>query len=488
MADNETAPTVVAATDRGQTSTSRVEDAYPKPRASSTPNGDVRPEWLSPIPPRLLGPDGKIPPEIWARVDVTSGINYSGLVIQFPRLQADDFEREAEAEWAKPPPLPYGIIDASEDDPIEPRGWVLGNTFCRKFLSYVVGVGSVGKTALRVAQAISVAINRSLTGEHVFGRGRVLYITLEDSIDELRRRVRACRLHHNVEPADLKGWLFLWAPPRDSKIADSSSGEIAPGELAEDLRSFIETWKIDLVIIDPFVKSYGGDIDENSNSAIDAVCDIIARLSIELNLAADVTHHDAKGFREPGNIDRGRGASSFRDAGRLGYSATTMSDKEAEEFGIPEKDRRSYFRYDTAKMNLGPPAAEAWFRLVGVPIGNATDAYPKGDTVQTIELWVPPRETLFDLPHEILNRILDDIDAGMPNGQRYSDSNSAKTRAAWPVVQQHRSDKTQRECKKIIATWVKTGLLFSQSYDDPINRRPRIGLRVDPGKRLGTKQ
>src|SRR3954454_13984233 len=84
------------------------------------------------------------------------------------------------------------IWDGGEDDyHIPPRGWLLGTVFCRRFLSSLLADGGVGKTATRIAQLISLAIGRSLTGEHVFLRCRVLIISLEDDRDELRRRVYA---------------------------------------------------------------------------------------------------------------------------------------------------------------------------------------------------------------------------------------------------------------------------------------------------------
>ena len=45
--------------------------------------------------------------------------------------------------------------------------------------------------SLRIAQLISLATGRSLTGEHVFLRCKVLIVSLEDDQDELRRRVYA---------------------------------------------------------------------------------------------------------------------------------------------------------------------------------------------------------------------------------------------------------------------------------------------------------
>src|SRR5262245_56849155 len=83
----------------------------------------------------------------------------------------------------------FGVIDAGEDielDKPTPREWLYGNIFARKFMSSVLGEGAVGKTALRYAQYLSLVIGRSLTGDHVFLRCRVMIISLEDDINELR--------------------------------------------------------------------------------------------------------------------------------------------------------------------------------------------------------------------------------------------------------------------------------------------------------------
>jgi len=54
-------------------------------------------------------------------------------------------------------PSDLGEWDAGQDlDPIPPRGWLLGNTFCRGFLSSLMAAGGTGKTALRIAQALAL--------------------------------------------------------------------------------------------------------------------------------------------------------------------------------------------------------------------------------------------------------------------------------------------------------------------------------------------
>lgn len=117
----------------------------------------------------------------------------------------DDYENdlfgEDEDECAE-----FVFINAGADDwNVQPRGWLLGNVFCRGFVSSIIADGGVGKTSLRYAQYLSLATGRSLTGERVFQRCRVLLVSLEDSIDELRRRVKAAAMHHGVLQSELDG-------------------------------------------------------------------------------------------------------------------------------------------------------------------------------------------------------------------------------------------------------------------------------------------
>ncbi len=392
---------------------------------------------------------------------------------------SEEYQQE-NPEWDKRPD-PLGIWDAGDDDyEIEPREWLLGNTLCKRFLSSLIADGGVGKTALRIAQLISLAIGRSLTGEHVFRRCRVLIVSLEDDRNELRRRVYAALRKYEIAPAEVKDWLFL-AAPKGLKIAELKNGEVQLGELEKLLRDTIENKKLDVVSLDPFVKTHG--LEENSNGAIDHVCTLLVSIAIDRNCAVDLPHHTRKGLASPGDGDRGRGASAMKDAARLVYTLTPMSPEEAEQFGIAEADRRSLIRMDSGKVNIAPPSREArWFRLVGVPLGNSTEAYPNGDEVQTIEPWQPP-DTWAGLDHAMLNRVLDQIEAGLPNGSRYSAAGPARERAAWRVVVEHAPEKTEKQVREIIRAWLKSGTLYEDEYTDPERRAVVKGLRVNAAKR-----
>lgn len=396
----------------------------------------------------------------------------------FPNMDA----AKAQAGGERDPTIDcLGMWDAGEDDyVIPPRGWLLGNIFCRRFLSSLVADGGVGKTAVRIAQLMSVATERPLTGEHVFLRGRVLIVSLEDDRDELRRRVYAVLRHHGISPGEIKGWLYLWAP-KGVRLAEIKDGAPVEGPLKLAIEKLITDLRIDIVSLDPFIKSHG--LAENDNNAIDYVCTLLAKLAIEHNCAVDLPHHTKKGTGGAGDADRGRGASSMKDAARLVSTLTPMSPEEAQQFGISEAERRCLIRMDSAKVNIAPPSAKAtWFRLVGVPLDNGSSLYPAGDSVQTVEPWEPP-DTWAGLSHELLNRILDDIEAGRPDGSRYSSSSGAKERAAWHAVVKHAPDKSEKQARDIIKTWIKSGTLFGEQYLDPIARKEFQGLRVNALKR-----
>jgi hypothetical protein len=359
---------------------------------------------------------------------------------------------------------------------IEPRQWLLGNTFCRRYVSTIVADGGTGKTALRLAQAIALATGRSITDEHVFRRCRVLYVSLEDDKDEMRRRIKACCLHHNISNDELKDYLFVAALANGPKLASmAKAGVIAPGNLGKKLTEIIERRQIDLVILDPFIKSHG--CDENDNNAIDFVTGLLAELAIRFNLAIDAPHHVSKGMIDPGNANRGRGASAFKDAARLVYTLSKMTADEAAKLGIDDGERWRYVRVDSGKVNIAPAAATAkWFRLVGIPLGNANATYPSGDAVQTVEPWTPVDPMTLVNDEDLRNTILAEIKNAPPHAL-YSAHANSEQRHVWQMFKRHLPEITKKQAEKIIDAWLRDCLLQYVQFKD--NKcRDRQGLAL----------
>jgi hypothetical protein len=380
------------------------------------------------------------------------------------------------ADQADPPPqikwYNAGNIIAEH---LPPREWILGSTFARGFLSGLIGAGGAGKSAIRCLQYLAVATGRPLTGEHVHFQGRVAMVCLEDGLAEIQRRIGAAMLHHNIDPTEVDGQL-LYCTPRGLKLMVADRfGQRAVGSLYEQLEL-----PVDIIGLDPFVKAHS--LTENDNSAMDEVISLFIQLAAEWHFAPDIVHHTRKGIGTAGDADRGRGASAVVDAGRLIRTVTTMTQAEAEIFGVSDKDRTHLVRVDDAKINLAPLDPTAmWFKLIGVPLGNTAvnPRYPRGDVVQTVERWYPP--DVFDkedFPKTQIAQIFEVLRNGLETGDPYlSDSRAAGDWAGWPICKL--ADKSKGQAKRILKAWIDNGVLVESEY-----LSEKRGHKICPGVTL----
>jgi RecA-family ATPase len=144
-------------------------------------------------------------------------------------------------------------------------------------------------------------------------------------------------IHHKITRQEVAGWLFYSAMRReDGKLMMlDDKGRVIEGDLASALENTVAELKADVVSLDPFIKTHA--VPENSNDAIDAVAQLLTDMSHKHNLAVDTPHHVSKGTPDPGNPQKGRGASAAVDAGRLIYTLTPMSENEDGKTGLPRR-------------------------------------------------------------------------------------------------------------------------------------------------------
>ena len=105
---------------------------------------------------------------------------------------------------------------------------------------------------------------------------------------------------------------------------------------------------------------------------------------------------------------------------------------------------------------------------------------PKPDDTQSASAAHLAAMTPSALP--LVDRILNRIEAGLPDGRRYSVALNAKDRAAWRLVQDQVPALTDKEAQAVIDSWRQNGLLETRSYQDPVYRRESLGLFVNRAK------
>jgi hypothetical protein len=179
-----------------------------------------------------------------------------------------------------------------------------------------------------------------------------------------------------------------------------------------------------------------------------------------------------------------RGAKALTDAARSAALLTPMTAEEARHLSVPERERWRHVRLDDAKANMAPRAdAAQWFRLESVALGNHTPLYPHGDSVAAIAAWKPPSPFRQLSPVEC-NRALDKIAAGIGDGAAFSAHRTGRATERWAgsvLVRGFGLD--EADATRVIAAWLRSGLLVEEEYRHPTQRKLRMGVRVDDARR-----
>ncbi|MCX7376988.1 MAG: AAA family ATPase [Alphaproteobacteria bacterium] len=394
------------------------------------------------------------------------------------------------AQWAThiappPGPLPLAAEPATYPAPetIPPREWLYGHRLIRRFVSVLAAPGGVGKSSLALAQALALATGRPFLGERVHHTVPCWVFNLEDPPEETQRRVAALMRFHAIAAEDVGHRLFLnngrlrrlvMAEP------DNGGGIALPDK--EPMIAAAQAAGVGLIVVDPFVKSHR--LDENSNMEMDAAATAWAEVADRTACAVLLVHHVRKGTAD--SVDATRGAKALTDAARSAALLSPMSPEDAQHLGIPERERWRYVRLDDAKANLAPRAHGAlWFRLETVQLGNGNTLYPLGDQVAAIAAWVPPNP-FKDLSPADCNKALDAIAAGQ-DGHAFTRHRGGRIGSRWAgTVLETLFGILPDEAARILAIWLRNGLLIETEYRHPDQRKPRLGLKVVDSKRPTT--
>ena len=394
---------------------------------------------------------------------------------------------DAWAAWEqhiRPPALPPGLsADPATLPPpatIPPREWLYGSRLIRRFVSVLAAPGGVGKSALALGQALALATGRPFLGERVHHSAPAWVFNLEDPLDEMHRRLAALMMLHGIADAEVSGRLFLNTGRLRRLVMAEPDGD--GGIALPDRAPMIAAARaggIGLIVVDPFVKSHR--LDENSNVHMDAAATAWAEVADQAACAVLLVHHVRKGAAE--SVDATRGAKALTDAARSASLLAAMTAEEAAALGVPERERWRHVRLDDAKANLAPRAETAkWYRLESVSLGNGSVLYPLGDAVGAIAPWTPP-SPFRDLSPADCNRALDAIGQGH-EGHAFTRHRTGRAAGRWAGgVLEQLFGFAPDEAARVLAIWLKTGLLVEEEYRHPEQRKARLGLKVVDAKR-----
>lgn len=268
-------------------------------------------------------------------------------------------------------PLKASPFEWRDEMEIPPRKWLYGRHLLRKFTSFDISEGGVGKSSLKIGEALAMAANNPIYGKEV-GEGplRVWLFNLEDPHEEIERRIHATAKRFRITADDLGDRLFVDSG-RDQPcvIADeTASGSHILRPVVESLIAELKARAIDVMIVDPFVSSHR--LSENDNMLMDMVAKEWGRIADVCNCSINLVHHVRKSNGAEATADSSRGAKAITDAARSVMVYNRMSKDEAEIAGIKPDEACFHFRTTNGKANLAPPEAADWYRMNNVDLAN----------------------------------------------------------------------------------------------------------------------
>lgn len=332
---------------------------------------------------------------------------------------------------------------------IPKREWLYGRHLIRKFVSLDIAPGGVGKSSIKVVEALAMTSGRALLNKDIYGGPlRVWFYNLEDPDEETERRIHAAAQYHDLLPDEFAERLFVNSG-RDQPLVlaeETPSGARIVRPVAESIIAAIQADRLDVLIVDPFVSSH--TVSENDNGAIDMVAKEWARIADVCNCAINLVHHVRKTNGAEVTAESSRGAVSLIGAARSVVVYNRMTKDEADAAGIDRRLAGFHFRMQNDKANLAPPEVAEWFRMNNVDLEN-------GDQVGVAATWRYP-----DAFDGVQTWHLKRVQQIVGNGEFRNDVR-AKEWVGNAIAEVLEIDpKKQREkIKKIIKQWIDTDML-----------------------------
>lgn len=383
--------------------------------------------------------------------------------------------------------MPLNKLVVPAADSIRPRPWLLGYWMMRGAVTLIAAPGGTGKTSLLTSMILASATGRDLIGAKPLRPLIVAFLGLEESEEEIHRRFAAAMLHYGIGAEEIADRVYYLdgRTYRFSAAWTDGNGNVNETPQVAELTMWLQMIGVDLLFADPLALAHSAP--ENDNTAMAAVLSIFSGIAANCDCGVGIIHHTRKGATA-GDPDSIRGAGALVNHARIALGLSQIDDATREQFKLSKEDARGLVRIDDLKLNYSPKAAECrWVRLESVTLGNRTDDYPYGDSIQVPVLWEPPdQESLFT--PTIANEVLDIIDKGLGT-ERYSAANAAAGNAAYKVVQQAMRSRghemSDAEARKVIKGWLTCSpqILREESYKSEAYRKHKLGLFVNNGNR-----
>ena len=382
-------------------------------------------------------------------------------------------------------PTPYfglNVVKPSIGRIPEPRK-IIYSGYIKSLLTGISATGGTGKTSLVDVEIASLAIGKDLFDDRKpikAGPQKVLVMSLEDPQDEFQRRIEALHRHYQLTDEELA--LFhsnvttVMGLTYEQKLAHrADKGDTRNEPAIRAVKDLVRDLGADVVTIDPLISCH--QVGEDTQG-MQMIASILREIAQECDVAVHFAHHNRKG--DGNSADDMRGGVSLRDAARKIRMLTRMTEKEAENHGVPKDEFVRYIGMYDGKNNLEPPgASKLWYKMLSVDLDNATDHFNADNIGVAVKIgYLKAKDPLADVTPAQAEHIMLHIASLPPERRRKSPQASGYVgeEIARCLGMDYGSGEDGKAVRDMVNAWVGCRML---AEDEPIrgqngNKQPTL--------------
>lgn len=183
----------------------------------------------------------------------------------FERVALLDVSHERPRDEKAGEALEWTSAAALQDKTPAPRAWLVPDLIPERTVTLLSGDGGVGKSLLAMQLATAVASGGQWLGLCV-ERGPAIYMSAEDELDEMHRRLLDITKAESIGLADLPDLKLVDLAGLDAVLgAPDANGVIKPSKRWKQLERIVATTRPKLVVLDTSADVYAGNENVREN-------------------------------------------------------------------------------------------------------------------------------------------------------------------------------------------------------------------------------